>query len=604
MHLKSRVAIIFNVLFALIILLCANISAFAENSFIITDVIPDNAGAFVTITGKHTGNASDYRIIKLSNPERIVIDIPNAKMTGLKRSFSIANSGVTNIKIAQFSSNPDIVRLVFTAESRESLGKLSFHKSENSLIFKLNSIKPYKALPNTVYQDAGFDDANKTTSVEPQTLQPAINLRNAKDVAVTTLQEDKTLSSTDDYLLTTATILNNQLTISGTGSIKLKEPVIIQSPTRLVYDIPDAKVFTPDVLKSYTLNNTDIVRIGQFDKDTVRVVIETDSPDSYKAIMSPDLQSLVFSQKSGINLSELPDGKNVALIQSIDVKQVDKKTTTLTLTANKPIIHSIKRNFSPNLLTLDMFNVTAPKKTLITALTQTDQFKGIDIVYIEKYPGGSSWKFSLDRGIKVESKLGFDGKILELSLINSKINNYSLPSKARVVVDPGHGGGEPGAIRVGVYEKNITLQVTKKVADYLNNAGIDVIMTREQDNSVSLKERVELANSQNPDIFVSIHVNECNSTSIKGIETHWYTPQSLRLAKTIQKSLANSLSTPDRGTINSMFYVIHHPLAPSVLIETGFISNESERCMLVTEQYQDILAKAISNGILDYLNIK
>ena len=87
----------------------------------------------------------------------------------------------------------------------------------------------------------------------------------------------------------------------------------------------------------------------------------------------------------------------------------------------------------------------------------------------------------------------------------------------------------------------------------------------------------------------------------KGIETHWYTPQSQNLAQKIQNSLISATLNTDRGTVNSMFYVIHHTNIPSVLVEIGFISNDIERTDLLTEDKQNLIAKAISDGILQYL---
>lgn len=177
-------------------------------------------------------------------------------------------------------------------------------------------------------------------------------------------------------------------------------------------------------------------------------------------------------------------------------------------------------------------------------------------------------------------------------------------SKGKIIIDPGHGGKDPGANRLNILEKDINLAIAQKLEQKLLDNGFSVIMTRKDDTFYSLKERVELANFEMADIFISIHVNASENPAAYGIETHWFTTQSIYLAKDIQDSLASKIDTRNRGIINSMFYVIHHTLMPSVLIETGFISNENERNLLIDPEKQDAIAKAIFDGIVKFTSKK
>ena len=200
----------------------------------------------------------------------------------------------------------------------------------------------------------------------------------------------------------------------------------------------------------------------------------------------------------------------------------------------------------------------------------------------------------------------------EKSVFSEEPNDKTAPSLPanksyslfKVVIDAGHGGNDCGAQREGIFEKDITLNVAKKVQENLTNAGVRVIMTRNTDDTVSLKARTEITNLEKPDLFLSIHVNSCESQNITGIETHWYNDNSEEFAGIIQEKLVKSINTIDRGIINSRFYVIHHTNVPAVLVEIGFISNDIERCQLITEERQNITAKAISEGILQFLNLK
>ena len=126
-------------------------------------------------------------------------------------------------------------------------------------------------------------------------------------------------------------------------------------------------------------------------------------------------------------------------------------------------------------------------------------------------------------------------------------------------------------------------------------------MTRTEDVYLGLQERCDFTESENPQIFVSIHVNSAVATDPYGIETHYYHEQSKELAEVIQKHLTKHIDTKDRGILKSKFYVINHTDVPAVLVETGFLSNPSERAELITDKRKQATAKAITDGIIEYL---
>ena len=143
--------------------------------------------------------------------------------------------------------------------------------------------------------------------------------------------------------------------------------------------------------------------------------------------------------------------------------------------------------------------------------------------------------------------------------------------------------------------------ISKKVYDLLVKKGYDVYMTRDKDEFVSLQDRVTISENISPDIFVSIHVNSSNAEAPNGLETHYYKDNSLQLAKTVHASLLNNIKANNRGLFKSKFYVINHTTAPAILIEIGFISNTAERAQLVSESRKQATAKAIAEGIHEYL---
>ena len=171
-----------------------------------------------------------------------------------------------------------------------------------------------------------------------------------------------------------------------------------------------------------------------------------------------------------------------------------------------------------------------------------------------------------------------------------------------IVIDAGHGGKDCGALRDNIFEKNITMDVSKKVQNILQKKGYKVYMTRTYDTNVSLEDRTIFTEGINPAVFVSIHVNSCNSENPRGIETHYYHDNSLELADYVHRNLTKKIShTTNRGLFKSRFYVINHTTVPAILVEIGFISNTAERNELITNQRQQTTAEGIVDGIIEYL---
>ena len=171
-----------------------------------------------------------------------------------------------------------------------------------------------------------------------------------------------------------------------------------------------------------------------------------------------------------------------------------------------------------------------------------------------------------------------------------------------IVIDPGHGGNDTGAMRGNTLEKDLTLDIALKLRKVLKEKGFNkVIMTRTSDTTLSLADRVRIANDYNADLFVSIHINSSVKSEINGIETHYYSDRGYDVAKVIHKELISNISATDRGLFKSKFYVINHTEAPAVLLELGFISNEQEKNLLTSERRQTDSAQAIADGIVNYL---
>ena len=198
----------------------------------------------------------------------------------------------------------------------------------------------------------------------------------------------------------------------------------------------------------------------------------------------------------------------------------------------------------------------------------------------------------------------------------------------RIVLDPGHGGKDPGAINESakLYEKDLTLAVCKKLKPILKKQGFEVFLTRSNDKYLTLEERTQYARSKRADLFISIHFNASTNTNAEGIETFAYTllsqpstsrsiadqndrrfhpanrydSQNTRLAYFIHKSLARSFDTPNRGIKRARFTVLETLACPGALLELGFLSHPESAAKLSKNKEILKLVDAIVEGIQTY----
>lgn len=233
-----------------------------------------------------------------------------------------------------------------------------------------------------------------------------------------------------------------------------------------------------------------------------------------------------------------------------------------------------------------------------------------------------------------------------------QIKTEEIPIKRRIVIDPGHGGHDPGAVGYnGLYEKNVVLDIALKVRDIMRreNPTFEIILTRDTDIFIPLHKRAEIANRANADMFLSIHANAAYNRKAYGIETYilnWTDDEeamkvaarengislkemkqlrdelsiilasleseskrdeSIKVAGYMQRSLISGVLTEhmsdyDRGVKQALFYVLVGAKMPAALVEVGFISHQFEERMLGNETYRLNIARAIVEGIKSYFS--
>ena len=223
--------------------------------------------------------------------------------------------------------------------------------------------------------------------------------------------------------------------------------------------------------------------------------------------------------------------------------------------------------------------------------------------------------------IKNQIKKGNEDKIFEEADLDLKEkknrvikDKIEINGKLNIVIDPGHGGKDSGAIAVDgyTYEKDLNLLVAENLMEKLNeNSEINARITRTRDEYIKLLDRASVSNDNNADLFLSIHFNSSDNSSAKGIEVLYASEKNIAIKDTVQKHFANCLQKAliretgavDRGIKNTpAIIVLNKTKNVSALVELGFLSNESDLENIKDPDYIDKLARGIYNGIEDYMN--
>lgn len=230
--------------------------------------------------------------------------------------------------------------------------------------------------------------------------------------------------------------------------------------------------------------------------------------------------------------------------------------------------------------------------------------------------------------MNLRKKLVVTGVILGVAILfllttyrmnqDASFQAWNLPLAGKVIIiDPGHGGIDGGAVFKGVIEKNVTLPISVQLRDYLQEQGALVLMTREEDvdladeragtvrerKRMDLVNRTKFINESEADMFISIHANAFPQSKFRGAQT-FYSPafkENKRAAKLIQAELIKNLkNTTRQAKPLENVYLVKHAKKPGVLVEVGFLSNDQERMDLQNKVYQDDLALSIYTGVIRY----
>ena len=360
-----------------------------------------------------------------------------------------------------------------------------------------------------------------------------------------------------------------RIVIDANKTVTYKK-MVLSSPDRVVVDIANTWL-SDKVKKNIALNNRFVagVRIAQFDKKTVRMVVETKvGKNNYK----------VFALKGGsapervvLDFGNIGPNSANASIKLPDSKPAGKPATK---PASKPIA---KPNTSE---AHKPINKPAEEASKPQPAETTNNTANTD---------------SSDTDAEIAAITGLKGR--------------------KITIDAGHGGNDSGAIGpTGVMEKTVTLRIANEVRRLLMAEGATVYMTRDTDTEVSpkganasdieeLQARCDVANQNASDVFVSIHMDSFSSGAAKGTTGYYYSlgsQKSRDLADKVRSGVIDQIGTQSRGTQSCNFYVVKHTDMPATLVEVAFISNPTEEQLLDSEDGIKKAAQGIVDGIADF----
>jgi N-acetylmuramoyl-L-alanine amidase len=534
-------------LFTIFIALCLFcLEANAKNIQILS---ADLLGGTLTVKHDSMGDVK-FRKRIYDGPPRLVFDILEADLGNKVISYPLTNvAGLKQVRIAQFE--PGTVRVVVEAGSVSALEKITIDNIGHNILFRF-------AINNIYLQTIDFE---------------AGDLRIIADANI------------------------------------VPRTIKLENPTRMVLDLIGAKLKSPSQARSIP-NGEETISIAQHDESIVRITFAGKQSHKREVRISNNEKQLLVLGDSSATLNS-PNKASDKLNQIKILKNTDKEVIYV-IEANKKIEYKYLRLHNPERLVLDILGMGFDDAFGSNQTLESNYVSHIRYGLATIGTPVTRIVFDLKSTALAEDfQTANIGRTLMVSLLgdgssktvtNQSINPSPKSLGTKIILDAGHGGYDHGAVYGGHNEKDITLSITKKVNQYLNDAGIQSYLIRSEDRFVSLAERVDVSNAVDPKAFISIHVNAlATNTAMDGLQTYYHSNSGYKLATFMHSQLLANVGMPDRKIRRANFWVCKYTKAPSVLLELGFMTNVAERNKLASNGYQEDLAKAIVKGIIAYL---
>jgi N-acetylmuramoyl-L-alanine amidase len=461
----------------------------------------------------------------------------------------------------------------------------------------------------------------------------------------------------------------NRIDFTTSTAVK-PEAQMLANPSRLIIDLPDTRLNQPT--SSQVLSNgVKSLRVGQFDPDRSRMVLELDPKYSIDpqqvliqastarqwSIQLPTPQPIesfprgapsgpvaVFNENGQVVVAQpyrpkpvvsaSTTGNTTGSTTSVNYIALDPTRTGILVQADRQNKTQLKytigldmrsgsyRVVIPNARLAPGYQVPGDSQRYLTVTAQGDDISivvrradGVKVDIVRQYLdnrwvylqplSGATTQIAVNRPPVVP----IDVPKADRPAPKQDTSPSVRPSNGRVLVmlDPGHGGKDPGAIGLGgLREVDVILPVAKRVAEILAKQGIAVKMTRNSDYFVGLDERVVMSREAGATLFVSIHANSIdNRPDVNGLELYHYNiGQSF--AETVHSAILdfvnkNGFYLNDRRVRSARFLVLRKSAIPAILVETGYLTNEAESARLRRDDYQKVMAEGIAKGIIQYI---
>ena len=445
---------------------------------------------------------------------------------------------------------------------------------------------------------ANYPDGNMVPKAQ-ETLKTLQDRSLARQQLVRFHKQKKTIKSTKTRQILPIKYWSSQnysrVVIMTSGPVDYKDTLLAATknqPRRLYIDFSKALI-DKEHQKTIPVDDGLLsqVRAAQFNASTVRVVLDLDSISHFKIFSLPDPFRVIIDVHGEKTVQKIDNGKIV-------------NTKILVLQENN------KRKISSGIMRIR----PVEHKRLIQNSTASTS-----ILRVPQPPQEKTFTLAQQLGLGVRS----------------------------IIIDPGHGGKDPGAMAGGLKEKDIVLAIAKRLKPQLEKQlGCNVFLTRDEDKFISLEERTAIANSKGADLFISLHVNAHKQNEVKGLETYYLNfstneeamrvaarenatstykmsdlqgilseimnnskiNESARLAQIVHDSLIRGVTdhhfqkTRDLGVKQAPFYVLIGAEMPAILVEMGFITNKGDRTNLTLAEYQQTMVEQITNAVQNYIN--
>jgi len=530
---------------------------------------------------------SDYSIVKQLDKNRIVVDFPNTAGPTSEQSIDVKSSFIESIKYAGVNRSASRVIIQLKAQCQYVVVE-----EEKALV--LNVIPSVdEDLSQT---DEGEGLPSKTTPVPTSTPTPK---------PVETITPTVVATPTPTVLPTTTEVSEGKEPIKIThGFIDGVDTITIWAkgvkdynlwrltgPDRVIIDIPNYEAGREQKI-NIDSSNIISIRSAQFEGTTARIVVDTIGQPQFEAKKSGENIVLVIREATYKNIEYNNSGSRVYFtLKGAKLTEGGENLTRLYKDEYDYEGRVYTITFPSELADLGYGTMNINDSKLVNVkITKDDKNNQTSITFTAKEP--------------------YNYEVFTRSSENdTTITLYKEASRKDklVVIDPGHGGSEPGAVYGGVYEKDLNLDIAKRLNELLKSRNVKTYMTREEDVYVGLYERAYIANSMNATLFVSIH-NNAYYSKYKGTETLYYPSNgsgfnSKRFAQIVQAELVNALGTNNRGIVERPNLVVLKATdMPAVLAEVAFMTNEEELARLKTEEFRQKAAQALCEAILKALD--